>query len=161
MCLRTGAPTEGLVQKRKITTAPPWVGIFIIFGALPYAILRAAIGEQITLLVPESREVRKRRQLTAAATVALVFVGLLAFTVGAVKNQALTEIVGALVFVGAIGLAIWNGQQHSIGVRMKHKDPTVTLKRLNADVASQLQALMTPRPAGSPLPPPGFATTLR
>jgi hypothetical protein len=34
ICLRTGVATDGNIEKRKISTAPAWAGVFVVFGGL-------------------------------------------------------------------------------------------------------------------------------
>jgi hypothetical protein len=158
ICLRTGQPTGGLVLKRKLTTAPGWTAIFVVFGALPYLLIRMAIGDNVTLLVPESTENRKQRRLIGAGVIALAMVGMVIFLKGADRSSGPIAWLGVAMGVGAVALAIWNRKAHSIGVRMKHKDPTVRLKRVDPSIAAAMRAHMTPLAPGSSFPPPAAMT---
>lgn len=157
ICLRTGQPTGGIVRKRKIITAPAWIAVCVVFGALPYLLLRMVTGENVTLHVPESPENRKQRRLTGSAAIALVFVGLMISFVGADRSSGAIALVGVAMFVGALALVIWSSFTHSIRVRMKHKDPTVRLKRVDPGTAAALRIHMMPPASGSALPPPNAA----
>ena len=154
ICLRTGLQTGGRVRKRKVVTAPAWVAIFILFGALPYALLRMAIGEQMTFLIPESPDLRKKRWSTAAAATLLATFGFFVLIVGVANQHAAYGLLGFAMVIGSIALAIWNGRAHSVAVRVKHKDPTVRLKRVDANTAAEIRRHMMPRPPGAALPPP-------
>jgi hypothetical protein len=129
-CFRTGQPTGGMVRKRKLVTAPAWTGVLILLGALPYILLRTAVGETVTLLIPESPENRKQRRLTVAVAILLAMVGFGLFVFGTYNKVTPVWPLGLVIIIGSIALSIWNVRAHSIGVRMKHKDPTVRLKRV-------------------------------
>ena len=140
ICLRTGQPSGGMVRKRKIVTAPAWTAILVVLGALPYILARTAVGENITFYVPESPENRKQRRLMVAAAFALAIVGTVVMVGGMFAESNPTFLLGLAVIISAVPLSIWNVRAHSIGVRMKHQDPTVRLKRVHPSAAATLQS---------------------
>jgi hypothetical protein len=139
VCLKTGEATGGKVQKRKLITAPAWAVIFIALGALPYVLIRMAMGEQVTLHMPRSSAtIKKSRLLTAAGWLAIL-VGFMVFVVGAGGNSSVQMIAGGLIVVAAIAFLIWVRRACSVSIRMKHKDPTVRLKGVHPVAAAAIQ----------------------
>jgi hypothetical protein len=154
ICLKTGTATGGKVQKRKLMTAPSWAAIFIVLGALPYVLIRMAMGEQITMYVPRTAaSVTKSRLLTGAGWLAM-FVGFMVFVVGAGGSSSVGMIGGGLIMVASIAFLIWVRRTCSVGVKMKHKDPTVRLSGVHPVAAAALHRHISASLATTNTPPP-------
>jgi hypothetical protein len=137
ICLMTGVATDGNVQKRKISTAPAWVGVFLVFGLIGYIILRAALGETLTLNLPRA----KRIKVPHSISVGILFLYLIAlsFLVLGVGSVGMPAVLSGLVtLVVATTLAVTNTQTKTVGVRIKHANPTIVLNRVHPVAAQAL-----------------------
>jgi hypothetical protein len=156
VCLRTGEPTNGLVRKRNIVTAPGWVAIFVLFGALPYIIARSAVGDKVTLQLPISPACRNKSRIYSLVALVVCIASVVPIG-GGLGGSSTMVLLGLAVFCGGIGLAIWNRLTHNIGIKMSHKNPTVTLKRIHPDAATALRDRVASALATRPPAPQGPA----
>ena len=53
VCVVTGEPTTD-IKRRKFRWTPPWVGILILGGLLPYVIVAMILRKEITMDVPSA-----------------------------------------------------------------------------------------------------------
>jgi hypothetical protein len=155
ICLKTGEASGGKVQKRKLMTAPTWAAIFILLGALPYVLIRMAMGEQITLHLPRTAASVTKSRLLAGAGWLAMFVGFMVFVVGAGGSSSVVMIAGGLIMVAAIAFLIWVRRTYGVGVKMKHQDPTVRLSGVHPVAAAAIQRHISASlaVANTPAPP--------
>lgn len=100
VCVKTGLPAEVGVA-RTFVWVPGWTWILILFGIFPFLIARYFTARRVTLELPATTEVDRRRRFANLTTI-LICAGAIALLVFSSTQQvsALYWLVGAL-FVGA------------------------------------------------------------
>jgi hypothetical protein len=131
VCLKTGQPTEGETQKRTLQTAPAWTPILFLFGLVPYAIARRVAGERVALYVPKTRAGTKASLMYERIGLLVATLGFVLIIVAAAMGSGAAYCLGIAAIVAAIVLANWEARANNIGIRLKHKDPTVVLSRVH------------------------------
>ena len=101
VCVKTGGPADVGVAKTFVWV-PGWTWILILFGIIPFLIARYFTARRVTLELPATSEVDRRRRNANVTTVLLCAgaIGLLVYS-SAQQILVLYWLVGAL-FVGTL-----------------------------------------------------------
>jgi len=149
ICVKSGVETRSFTNIR-ITSAPGWTWILILFGILPFIIVRYFFAKSAAGRVPVSEEVGRRVRNTQWILLAAFLAGVALIVVGIFGGVYMAE--GGFV-LAVIALVILEGFRGTwwISGRVVGKD--VWLYGVHADFARALGAQYHDRPNEAPAPP--------
>ncbi len=107
VCALTGVPTED-VKKKAFLWQPPWVGVLILGGVLPYVIVASIVQKRMTVQVPLIKEKHGHWAWRTLALLGGVFasLGLIIGSVVLLENGPKEVFVVALVVGLVLFLAV-------------------------------------------------------
>ena len=111
VCMCCGEPAT-VTKTKKMSWCPPWVGVLIVAGLLPYAIVASILTKRARVQGPLCEQHKGHwlyRLLILWLTLAVVgFVGLVAIIAVASLPRHLSDSLGPFICIGSVGLfVVW------------------------------------------------------
>jgi hypothetical protein len=142
ICVKTGQPTDETLTIRG-AAAPSWTYVLILFGFLPWLIVRAFASRRYEVTVPLTREVWQRyREWKRAGWIGVgagILLGLVAVALG--RDRAFLLL--GITVLGAL-LLFWNEWVNSIGVGLS-RDGGLYLTRVHPAFRDAMVSRQGPR----------------
>ncbi|HXJ62269.1 MAG TPA: hypothetical protein VNN79_00810 [Actinomycetota bacterium] len=149
ICVKSGVETQRFTSVR-ITSAPGWTWILILFGILPFLIVRYLVAKSAAGRVPVTEAVGRRVRTIEWALIAAVLVGIVLILIGFVGGSYLA--IGGLV-VAVVALVILEGARGTWWISGRVSGNDVWLHGVHANFAHALGAQYHDRPDEAPGPP--------
>jgi hypothetical protein len=101
VCAKTGVPANAVIEMRVVHT-PPWIWILVFFGILPLVIAYAFTKKEVTVELPATEEVGRRRSGIARTMLAVTVTSVLLIATAAITTMPGLAWLGAAGVVGVV-----------------------------------------------------------
>ena len=149
ICVKSGVETETFMRVG-ITSAPGWTWILILFGILPFLIVRYLFTKSVAGRVPVTGETERRVRTVQVVLLGLFFAGVALIVIGFVAGPV-SALGGGLLAVAS--LVVLEGARASWWISGRVTGDDVWLHGVHANFARALGAQYHDRPDEAPAPP--------
>jgi hypothetical protein len=149
ICVKSGVETRSFTRVR-ITSAPGWTWILILFGILPFLIVRYLFTKSAAGRVPVSPETGRRVRTIQWVLLAAVLAGIALIVVGLFGG---TLVATAGFVLAVVALVILEGARGTWWISGRATGNEVWLYGVHPNFARALGAQYHDRPDEAPAPP--------